>query len=148
MRDPRRALFALCLASALPLFLLGCPNKTPPVADAAPAPTPTPSQTETQLIPIEDDAGGDAADAAKKYTGGGTGMNANQIRAKQCCNALRNQAKTMGNSPEAAQINQAAGFCDQAAMSLGPAAGGQAPELAPMRAMLQGKTIPPVCQGL
>jgi len=135
----------------MPLALLGCPNKDKGTPDAAPAPTPTPTptQTDTVLTALDDDAGpdGDAAEASRpKYTG--PVMNANQIRAKQCCSALRNQAKTMGNSPEAAQLNQAAVFCDQAAMALGPTAGGQSPEMAPMRQMLQGKTIPPVCQGL
>lgn len=146
----KRRLFALCVASVMPIVLFGCPKKDPaPVVDAAPAPTPTPSATETQLTTLDDDAGADAdaADAGKpKWTG--PVLNANQIRAKQCCDALRKQAKSMGNSPEAMNINNAAIFCDQAAMSLGPTAGGQAPELAPMRQMLQGKTIPPVCQGL
>lgn len=147
----RRTLVALGVASLMPIFLLGCPKKDTPTQDAAPAPTPTPtpSQTDTVLAPLEDDAGADAdaSDAAKpKWTG--PGLSATQLHVKQCCTALRNQAKTMGNSPEAAQINQAAVLCDQAAMALGPSAGAQAPELAPMRQMLAGKTVPPICQGL
>ncbi len=134
----------------MPLALVGCPKKDVPVTDAAPAPTPLPlpSATETQLTTLDDDAGdADAADAGKpKWTG--PSLNANQIRAKQCCDALRKQAKSMGNSPESMNLNNAAAFCDQAAMSLGPTTGAQAPELAPMRAMLQGKPMPPICQGL
>jgi hypothetical protein len=145
-----RALLFLVVSSTVPLMLLGCPSK--PVADAGPAPTPTPTPTpsETVLAPLVEDSGADEAgdaDAAKpKYTG--PVLNTNQVRAKQCCSALRNQAKSLGSSPEAAQLTQYATLCDSLAMQVGPTSTGQAPELAPLRTMLQGKTIPPVCQGL
>jgi hypothetical protein len=148
----RRGLLLLAMTSTMPLALLGCPNKDKVVDAGAPAPTPTPTPTPSETVhaPLEEDAGADAdadADAGKpKWTG--PGMNVNQARAKQCCNALRTQAKSLGNSPEAAQLNQAAMLCDGVAMQLGPTAGGQAPEFAAVRALLQGKTIPPVCQGL
>ncbi len=147
MKIPR-TLLALALASLLPLALAGCPKKeVAATPDAAPAPTAT--QAETILAPLEDDAGdeADAADASKpKWKG--PGMSATQLHARQCCDAIRKQARTMGTAPEAAQLSAAAAMCDQAAMSLGPTVGAQAPEFAQLRAMMQGKTLPPVCQGL
>lgn len=144
-----RALVLFVAGSTLPLVLLGCP-KTKEVADTGPAPIPTPTTTETILAPLVEDAGSDEAgdaDAAKpKYTG--PILNTNQIRAKQCCTALRGQAKSLGSSPEAAQLTQMAVMCDTLAVQIGPTSKGQAPELAPLRTMLQGKTIPPMCQGL
>lgn len=144
-----RALLFLVAGSTLPLVLLGCP-KSKESPDTGPAPIPTPTVTETVLAPLVEDAGSDDAsdaDAAKpKYTG--PGLNMNQIRAKQCCSALRGQAKALGASPEAAQLTQMAVMCDTLALQIGPTSKGQAPELAPLRTMLQGKTIPPVCQGL
>lgn len=112
----------------------------PPVVDAAPA----------EIAPLDTlDAGddGDANDAAKKPTG--PGLTTSQLRAKQCCNALRNQAKALGASPEAAQLQGLAGMCDTIAMNLGPNKGGNAPELEPIRQLLKGKaTLPPLCSGL
>lgn len=103
-----------------------------------------------EILPLDTlDAGvdADAADAAKKGTG--SGLTLSQQRAKQCCNALRAQAKAMGNSPESAQLIGLAGMCDTVAMNLGPSKGGNAPELEPVRAILRGKpTLPPLCQGL
>lgn len=112
----------------------------PPVIDAAPA----------EIAPLDEfDAGADvdAADAAKKPTG--SGLTTSQLRAKQCCNALRNQAKALGNSPESAQLIQLATMCDTIALNLGPSKGGSAPELEPIRQILKGKaTLPPLCSGL
>jgi len=146
-----RAVLFFVLSSTLPLALLGCPKDKPaPDSGPAPAPTPTPTPSETVLAPLVEDAGDDGgadADAAKpKYTG--PVLNTNQVRVKQCCSALRAQAKSLGTSPEAAQITQYATLCDTLAIQVGPTSTGQAPELAPLRTMLQGKTIPPVCQGL
>ncbi len=149
MSRKRRSALAMLAAVCMPVVLFGCPKKTNPVQDAAPAPTPTPTMTEAVLAPIEDDAG-DAAEeeAAAKPVYHGSGLTTNQLRIKQCCNALRSQAKTMGNSPEAMQITQAATLCDGVVLAVGNQKGGQAPEFAPVRQMLTGKTIPAVCKGL
>jgi hypothetical protein len=146
-----RAVMFFVVTSVLPLAVVGCPDKNKGTPDTGPAPsaTPTPTPTETALAPLVEDAGEDVVDAGpdvKKYTG--PGMNTNQLRVKQCCNALRNQAKSMGTAPEAANLTSAAALCDQLAMGVGPSTQGQIPELAPLRQMLQGKTIPPLCQGL
>jgi hypothetical protein len=112
----------------------------PPVIDAAPAEI-LPLDTLDAAVEV------DAADAAKKPTG--SGLTLSQQRAKQCCNALRSQAKAMGNSPESAQLVGLATMCDTIAMNLGPSKGAQAPELEPIRAILRGKpTLPPLCSGL
>lgn len=144
-----RVLSLLVLTSVLPLAVLGCPNKDKGTPDAAPAPTPTPTPTETALAPLVEDSGPEdsGADTGRKVATG-PGINVNQARVKQCCSALRAQAKSLGTAPEAANLTNAAAMCDQLAMGVGPSAGGQIPELAPLRAMLQGKTIPPLCQGL
>ena len=149
-RSSTRGLLGLGFASIFPLVLLGCPKKdSPPVVEAGPAPTPTPTQTEAVLAPLDDDGGADAADAdAAKPRWTGPSLNTNQVRIKQCCNALRGQAKSLGTAPEAAQVAQAAAICDVASMNVGSTAAGQAPEFAPVRQMLAGKTLPPVCQGL
>ncbi len=153
MNASRSLLSSLVVLS--PLFavgLLGCPNKTPVVVDAGP-PAPPPVVVDaapTQIAPLDElDAGNDAdaADAAKKPTG--PGLTTSQLRAKQCCNALRNQAKAMGTSPESAQLLGLAATCDTFALQLGPTKGGAAPELEPIRAILRGKpTLPALCSGL
>jgi hypothetical protein len=62
---------------------------------------------------------------------------------------MRAQAKAMGTSPEAAQLQAIAAQCDAFAMQVGPSKGAQAPELEPLRQILKGKpTLPPLCSGL
>jgi hypothetical protein len=147
-----RVALALALASALPAIVVACKKDPPPPTPTEPAPEPAPTPTETLVLaPLVEDAGddadaADAADAAKRPTG--PGMTTNQARARQCCNALRAEAKRMGASPEAAQLNGLAGMCDTFAMQLGPTRGGEAPELAPLRQMLKGRTLPAACSGL
>jgi hypothetical protein len=150
MTRNRRRLLALACASAFPFVVVACKKEPPPapVIDAAPALVET-APAPVELAPLVEDAGPDVADAdaaAKKPTG--PGMNLNQSRAKQCCQALRAQAKALGASPEAAQLQAFAATCDGLAAQLGPSTGPKAPELAPLRAMLQGKTLPGICQGL
>lgn len=144
-----RGVLALACASAFPFVVLACKKEPPPpVVEVAP-PAPVEVASTVALAPLVEDAGPDATDAstvAKKVGGGGGTVN--QSHAKQCCNALRSQAKALGASPEAAQIQGIAAMCDGIAAQLGPTAGGQAPELAPLRAMLKGKTLPAMCQGL
>ncbi|MEO7109286.1 MAG: hypothetical protein ABI183_02515, partial [Polyangiaceae bacterium] len=80
----------------------------------------------------------------KKATG--PSQTASQLHVKQCCSALHAQAKAMSNDPT---LTSVAGLCDGLAPQVGPSSGGQAPELAPLRAILKGKpTIPAICQGL
>lgn len=142
-----RATGFIFLTSIFPIAILGCPKKDPPPPDAAlPAPTPTPS--ETALAPLVEDSGPEdtGVDTGVKPTG--TGLNANQYRVKQCCNAIRSQGKSLGTAPEAANFTNAAAMCDQLVGVVGPSSQGQVPELAPVKTMLQGKTLPPLCQGL
>ena len=138
----------LCLFG-VPTMILGCPKKPVEVVDAGAVVAVEVDAAPTLLAPLDEvdaglDSGPDAA--AKKHTG--TGLNTNQTRAKQCCTALRTQAKALGNSPEAQQLLGVAAMCDSVAVQVGPTAGGNAPELAPLRAMLAGKTVPALCQGL
>ena len=83
----------------------------------------------------------DAA-VAVHHGGGGPGLSLNQARAKQCCNALKAQA---GTDPLLAGM---VAQCNNIAMQMGPSAGGQAPEFAPLRQFLKGKNMPAICQGL
>lgn len=139
------------LIATTPVLLLGCPKKENPVVviDSGPPPAVIDSAV-TELKPLDElDAGddADAADAARRPTG--PGLTTSQLRAKQCCNALRSNAKALGTSPEAAQLLQLATMCDTIAMNLGPNKGGNAPELEPIRQLLKGKaTLPPLCSGL
>ncbi len=139
----RRALTFMAVMVAVPTALMGCPKKeeAPPVPEAAPPPASTPEVTD--LAPLTDDGGPEAEAAApKKYAGGG-GMSANQLKIKACCNAMRTQAKAMGSSPEAFQVNAAAAMCDNVAAQVG--ASGNAPEFAQIRGMLKSITLPAAC---
>ncbi len=66
------------------------------------------------------------------------------MKIKACCNAMRAQAKAMGGSPEAFQINALAAQCDMFATQVGPA--GNAPELNQLRQILKSLTLPSACQ--
>jgi hypothetical protein len=135
------------LFCVFPAFVLGCPKKPEPVVeDAAPAPPPPSAPTVTELAPIVDDGGddGEAEAAAPKKSTGGSGYNANQTKIKECCNAMRAQAKQMGSSPEAFQVSAFAAQCDVFATQVGPM--GTAPELAQLRQMLKSIKLPTACQ--
>ncbi len=114
-----------------------------PIVDAAPPPAPTPAPTPETIAPVtDDDAGADAGvDAGHKPTG--VFVDPKVARIKQCCGALRGQAKALGPSPEAGLFTGAAAQCDAVAAQAG--AKGTAPELAFLRTL---RTIPPICQGL
>jgi hypothetical protein len=137
----------LACTSVIPLLALACKKPEPAIVDAGPPPVAT-DAAPAILAPLDEDAAvPDAADAAPvKHAG--SGLTTNQARAKQCCAAIRSQAKQLGASPEANMLNTMAASCDAFALQVGPTSGGQAPELAPLRALLKGKTVPPVCQGL
>jgi hypothetical protein len=140
----RRTIFAFAVFSFLPA-LAACPKKDPPAIVDPPPPPPEPEAGPVDLAPIEEDAGEDvdAAEAGpKKYTGT---YNPNVARLKQCCGALRAEAKRMGASPEAGMFLQAAASCDGLAAQAG--AKGTAPELGVVRNLLAGRTVPPVCRG-
>jgi hypothetical protein len=142
----RRTLTFVAFTAFVPVLVMGCPKKEPVVEDAGAPPPPTSAPTVTELAPLTDDGGPDAADAApeagKKPSG--PGYNANQMKIKACCNAMRAQAKAMGGSPEAFQINALAAQCDMFATQVGPA--GNAPELNQLRQILKSLTLPSACQ--
>lgn len=142
----RRMLAFMAMVAVVPVALstlTGCPKKDPPpppVPEAAPPPASTPEVTE--LAPLTDDGGAEAEASAPKKPSG-PGMSANQLKIKACCNAMRTQAKAMGSSPEAFQVNSAAAMCDTVAAQVGAA--GTAPEFAQIRAMLKSIQLPAAC---
>jgi len=148
-RTVHSALTMLACTSVIPLLVAACKKPEPAIVDAGPPPPVATDAAPAILAPLDEDAGdaADAADAAPvKHAG--SGLNTNQARAKQCCAAIRAQAKQLGASPEANMLMGIATTCDTLAVQVGPTSGGQAPELAPLRQMLKGKTMPAVCQGL
>jgi hypothetical protein len=147
-RRSRDTLLSATLALAIAALPTGCQKKQAAVQDASPpsvAPASTPEVTE--LRPLTEDAGSDAAavDAAiaKKPSGAGT-YNANQQKIRQCCNAMRTQAKQLGPSPEANQLVGFATYCDTLAVQVGPQ--GTAPEFNQLRQLLKSITLPSGCQ--
>lgn len=144
IRTPaQRAALMIAFTSAIPLLMLGCPKKTPDVVDSGPAAPEVVDSGPTVLAPLDDDAG-DAAEAEAPKHGGGKPVNPNTARIKQCCNALRTQAKGLGTSPEANILLNVATQCDAFAVA---ATSGNAPEFAAFRQMLVGHTLPASCQG-
>ncbi|MBX3228054.1 MAG: hypothetical protein KIT84_27485 [Labilithrix sp.] len=139
-----RALFVLAIVGVVPT-VASCNKKTEVVIVDAGEPPPPPPETPTELVPIEEeDAGEPDAEAAAPFKG--PAVNPNVARVKACCNALAAQGNQNKNSPEGQMVLSAAAQCNAAAAHLGP--NGTAPELAVMRQMLVGKTLPAVCQGL
>jgi hypothetical protein len=100
----------------------------------------------TELAPLTDttDAGDAAAEAAAPKKWVGPAVTPNQLKIGACCAAMRAQAKQMGQSPEAFQLNAAAVQCDLFAKQVGPA--GTAPEFAQIRQMLRSVKLPSACQ--
>lgn len=143
----RRVTVAVAAFGVVPTLLTGCPKKEEPLPMIPEAAPPVEIDAAPAVLePMEEDAGPDAdadADAPKKATG--PAVNANVARLKQCCSALGSQAKALGSSPEAAMLQSASVQCSALAAQAGT---GNAPELGALKAMLQGKTIPPICQGL
>jgi hypothetical protein len=144
----RRTFVFLAFTAFAPVLLMGCPKKEPAVVvEEAAAPPPSSAPTVTELVPLTDDAGPDASDAApeagKKYSSGPT-FNANQLKIKECCNAMRAEAKAMAGSPEGFQINALAAQCDVFVTQVGPQ--GNAPELNQLRQILKSVKLPTACQ--
>ncbi|HEX4629209.1 MAG TPA: hypothetical protein VH137_10510 [Gemmatimonadales bacterium] len=141
----RHAAVFLAFTTLVPVLLLGCPKKEPAVEDAGPPPAPPALPDVTELAPLTDDAGPDVgAPEAGKKLGGGGGYNSNQLKIKACCNAMRAQAKQMGSSTEAFQINALAAQCDMFVTQVGPQ--GNAPELNQLREILKSIKLPSACQ--
>jgi hypothetical protein len=153
-------------AATIFLFLLvGCP-KSETVADAGPAASVAPSASQVTLAPLGETAvtatptttptvlpplqttttettpkplpttTATAATSATPHTAGA------QAQVRQCCAALRRQSQRP--SEQQPQLAQAAAACD----ALVAAMGGAVPQLAQIKMLLQGATLPPVCQGL
>ena len=137
------ALVVLAFTSAVPMMLVACKQPAPAVVDAGPPPAAT-DAAPAIIAPLDEDAGSaiDASDAAPPHHASGGGMNTNQSRAKQCCNALAKQA---GTDPSLGALVM---MCNSVALQMGPSSGGQAPEFAAVRNALKGHNIPAVCSGL
>jgi hypothetical protein len=84
-------------------------------------------------------------DSGLKGAGGGGGGGGNVGRLGQCCAALASQAKTLGPSPEAGLLTQAAAQCQAMVAQAGPS--GTAPELGVLRSLLAGRNLPAICAG-
>jgi hypothetical protein len=143
-----RAILFVAATVAAPALLVGCPKKPPPAVVDAEAVAPPPASTAeiTELAPMTDDGGAEAgaAGTAKKWTGAGGGGSANQVKVRACCNAMRDQAKKMGSSPEAFQITAIAAQCDNVAVQIGSQ--GNAPEFNQLRQILKSVKLPAACQ--
>lgn len=148
-RKAVRAALSLAFFSVMPILAFACKKPEPAIVDSGPPPVAT-DAAPAILAPLDEDASVDLPDAtdAAPAKHAGSGLNTNQARAKQCCAAIRAQAKQLGASPEANMLLGLATTCDQLAVQVGPTSGGQAPELAPLRQMLKGKNMPAICQGL
>ena len=137
------ALVLLACTTAVPMFLAACKQPAPAIVDSG---SPAPAATDAApavLAPLDEDAGMDAGvHAGPAKHGGGPGLNTNQSRAKQCCNAL---AKESGTDPTLVAL---VAMCNSVAMQMGSSTGGQAPEFAAVRNVLKGHNIPAVCSGL
>ena len=141
-----RRLASFAVLGSIVALLAAC-SKKPVPTETAPPPPPPEAPTVTELAPLVEDAG-DVADAAeasapRKWTGGAA-TNSNQVKIKACCNAMRSQARQLGSSPEAFQINAFAVQCDTFASQVGPQ--GTAPELNQVRQMLKSINLPAACQ--
>ena len=144
-----RTILLLAVTVAAPGLLMGCPKKAPPAVVDAEAVAPPPASTAeiVELAPMIDDGGAEAGagGATKKWTGGAGGAgSANQVKVKACCNAMRDQAKKMGSSPEAFQITAIAAQCDNVAVQIGSQ--GNAPEFNQLRQILKSVKLPAACQ--
>ncbi len=137
--------FTLVTSTILGLVVVGACKKDPP---PAPIELPPPAVVDAGVpaMTIIDDAGDAAPEAeAPKPRGNGAPWNANAAHVRQCCNAIRHQAKNLGVSPEATIMMGIAIQCDMVAAQVG---GGAAPEFAQVRQMLKGRTLPAACAGM
>jgi hypothetical protein len=142
----RRLLLLLGLMVSLPTLVAGCPKKQPVTTEDAEPPPPPSAPTVTEIAPLTDttDAGDAAAEAAAPKRWVGPAVTPNQSKIAACCAAMRAQAKQLGSSPEAFQLNVAAAQCDVFAKQVGPQ--GTAPEFAQIRQILKSVRLPSACQ--
>ena len=150
MKDSRfvvRPLFVVGFGMILPL-LAGCPKKHEDSPDAGPVAVAVVPDAAPVVLDLADAP--DAAEAMVMDAGpahhAATGVSGNAARIKQCCHAIRADAKGMGSSPEANILIGIATQCDMAAAQSG--ASGTAPEMAVVRNMLHGRNLPALCAGL
>jgi hypothetical protein len=138
---------AFFVASSVMTLSEGCKKDPPPPPPVDPGPPPGPPDAGVvQLMPL-DDAGDAAPDTGHpKPHGNWTPPNANVARIRQCCAAIRKEAKNLGTAPEATMLLGVATQCDMMAPQV--AANGTAPEFAQVRALLKGRTVPAACSGM
>ena len=162
-----RALSYIILLSSQAILLAGCPkNEGTPSSDAAASSSsPAASVSQVTLAPLDTSApsatGTTTAisittaptgttivaphgDAAVRPAGTTSASPSAQAQFKQCCAALHKQSQQQ--TPQAAQLAQAAGICDGLVVSMGSAP--TMPQLDQVKLLLAGVQLPPVCQGL
>jgi len=122
-----------------------CKKEPPPPIDLGPPPAPADAGI-VQLTPLEDAGMDSGVDAPPAKHGTWTPPNPNAARIRQCCNAIRHEAKNLGASPEATLMVGVAAQCDLIATQV--TSNGSAPEFAQVRAMLKGRVIPAACSGM
>jgi hypothetical protein len=148
-RFPIHVMVALLTMSGVAVLASGCSScekKPPPVIDPGPPPPAPVDAGLVPLTPLDDslDAGVDGG--PPKPHGSWTPPNPNVARMKQCCAAIRKEAKNLGAAPEATMLVGIAAQCDMMASQLGSS--GTAPEFAQVRQLLKGRTIPAACSGM
>jgi hypothetical protein len=156
------------LVLALPVVLAGCPKNESAAtsADSAASGTPATSVSQVTLAPLDSSSASSTATAtamiatatptavvthddaaAKPVTTGSTATTASpstQAQLKQCCAAIHKQSQQQ--TPQAAQLAQAAGLCDGLVATM--ATTQTPPQLDQVKMLLAGVQLPPVCQGL
>ena len=109
--------------------------------------TATATATATAMIAtVTPTAVAHSGDAAAKpvTTGTTTASPSTQAQLKQCCAAIHKQSQQQ--TPQAAQLAQAAGICDGLVATMATAQ--TPPQLDQVKMLLAGVQLPPVCQGL
>jgi hypothetical protein len=119
---------------------------TPLVNTAAAQPQTSETARPTPLAPLVTGTAGVTSSTRTVAAGSASSQagSSAQTQFRACCNALR--AKSQQPSAQAAQLAQAASLCDNLVAVMGNAGG--VPQLEQIRPLLQGATLPPVCQGL
>lgn len=130
--------------SQVTLAPLDTGSATATASTTAPVPTlgTPPAQTGIALKPPSLDGSFPIPTGSAKPTA--TATPAAQAQFKQCCAALHKQSQQQ--SPQAAQLAQAATMCDGLAAAMAGAP--TMPQLDQVKTLLQGVPMPPVCQGL
>ncbi|MBX3208417.1 MAG: hypothetical protein KF764_25450 [Labilithrix sp.] len=125
------------------IYLRSCVNCAPDDAVHCAKARERLSKLEARVGPLSRDAGRPTEKAAAPAAKAAPPSNLPRLR--QCCGALSSEAKRLGSSPEAAQMNSAAAQCNALGAAAGP--GGSVPENGTLRALLAGRTIPAACAG-